>query len=51
MTKEMCIDNYLGLNFDVITLEDCIELHEECDGFVFINDGHITTVVRGDWDW
>lgn len=45
------MDKYYGLNFDVITLEDCLELYEECDGCVFINDGKIMTVVRGDWDW
>lgn len=48
MTKEMCIDNYLGLNFDAIKLEDCLDLYEKCGGFVFINDGHITTVMRGE---
>lgn len=35
------------LNFDVITTGECIDLSEH-GGFVFINDGHITCVVRGD---
>lgn len=48
MTKEMCIDNYLGLNFEAITIEDCLDLYEKRNGYVFINDGHITTVVKGD---
>lgn len=43
------MDNYEGLNFDAITIEDCLELHEKCNSYVFINDGHITTVVRGEW--
>lgn len=35
------------LNFDAITTGECIDLGKR-GGFVFINDGHITTVVRGD---
>lgn len=35
------------LNFDAITTDECIDLGEH-DGFVFINDGHVTCVVRGD---
>ena len=35
------------LNFDAITTGECIDLGEH-GVFVFINDGHITCVVRGD---
>jgi hypothetical protein len=35
------------LNFDTITVGECVDLNER-GGFVFINDGHITCVVRGD---
>lgn len=42
-------EDFYGLNFDAITMEDCIELYEKCDGYVFVNDGYNTTVVRGDW--
>ena len=43
------MDNYYGLNFDTITIEDCIELYKKCNGYIEINDGHIITIVRGDW--
>lgn len=36
------------LNFNAITLEDCIDLYEKRGGFVFINDGHVTTIVKGE---
>lgn len=35
------------LNFDAITTGECIDLGEH-GGFVFINDGHVTCIVRGD---
>ena len=42
-------EDFYGLNFDAITIEDCLDLYEKCNGYVLINDGHVTTVVRGDW--
>ena len=41
------MNNYEGLNFDTITIEDCLDLYEKRSGHVFINDGRITTIVRG----
>ena len=40
-------EDFYGLNFDEITTGECIDLGER-GGFVFINDGHVVTVVRGD---
>lgn len=40
------MDNYYGLNFDTITIEDCIELYKKCNGYV---ERHIMTIVRGEW--
>ena len=42
------MNKFYSLDFDAITLEDCMDLYEKCNGYVFINDGHITTIVRGD---
>lgn len=41
------MSNMKDLNFDAITIGECIDLGEH-DGFIFINDGHVTCVVRGD---
>jgi hypothetical protein len=35
------------LNFDAITTGECIDLGKQ-GGFVFINDGHVVSVVRGE---
>lgn len=42
-------EDFYGLNFDAITIEDCIELYEKFEGSVIINDGCIVTVIRGGW--
>lgn len=43
------MERYTGYNFDAITIEDCIDIYEKCNGYVEINDGKIITIVRGGW--
>lgn len=42
------MDNYEELNFDIITIEDCLGLYNFKLGYVVINDGKIVELVRGD---
>ena len=39
------MDTYLGIDVDLVTLEDCEDLHRFTNKNVIINDGHIVNWV------
>jgi len=43
------MDTYLGINVDLVTLEDCEDLYRFKNKNVIINDGHIVNWVVESW--